>query len=226
MENEEKLHRTSRELRTPITEAAAALNVAWTFFVEVTERIKAENPDGVSSDLSDPNSYFIERIFSSAFDDPNTDGDASADRIGLDLEGQKSDTAPFALIQVMETIVAYVAQAFKAAEKDADGENFDHAQKLAWSYAIDATYWSGILKAEWGYKQFPDNPATELAKKRHAENYELIKLAQKHWKENIDPSLSAQKAANHLIGVVPLSHKKLAEVVSAEKKKMRREAGE
>lgn len=61
--------------------------------------------------------------------------------------------------------------------------------------------------------------AATLAKKRHAENYALIEDALKYWHDNIDPSLSAQAAANELLGVVPLSHKKLAEVVSAEKKK-------
>lgn len=63
------------------------------------------------------------------------------------------------------------------------------------------------------------NPAAELARRRHAENYALANDALKYWREKIDPNLSASKAANELIGVVPLSHKKLAELVSAEKKK-------
>jgi hypothetical protein len=63
------------------------------------------------------------------------------------------------------------------------------------------------------------NPAVEMAKKRHAENYGLRAEAIKYWKENIDPNLSAEKAADKLIGIVPLSHKKLAEVVAAERKK-------
>lgn len=64
------------------------------------------------------------------------------------------------------------------------------------------------------------NPAAELAKKRHAETYALAKEAIEHWRENIPADLSAQKAANELVKVVPLSHKKLAEYVSAEKKKV------
>lgn len=63
------------------------------------------------------------------------------------------------------------------------------------------------------------NPASELAKKRHVENYALADYAVKHWHENIDPTLSASKAANELLRVVPLSHKKLAEIVAVEKKK-------
>lgn len=62
--------------------------------------------------------------------------------------------------------------------------------------------------------------AATLAKKRHAENYAFAAYAVEYWKKNIDPSLSASKAANELIGVVKLSHKKLSEIVSAEKKKL------
>lgn len=62
--------------------------------------------------------------------------------------------------------------------------------------------------------------ASSLAKRRHAENYALIGDALKYWRENIDPTISASKAANELVRVVPLSHKKLAEVVAAEKKKL------
>lgn len=61
--------------------------------------------------------------------------------------------------------------------------------------------------------------AKVLANRRHAEHYALAEYAQKYWRENIDPTLSASKAANELLRVVPLSHKKLAEVISAEKKK-------
>ena len=65
------------------------------------------------------------------------------------------------------------------------------------------------------------NPAALLARRRHAENYALTEEVIKLWKQNIDPSLSAQKAANELIRYVPLSHKKIAEIVAAQKKKKR-----
>ena len=69
-------------------------------------------------------------------------------------------------------------------------------------------------------KQGGSDPAKKLATLRHAENYELANDAVRYWRENIDPTLSAAKAANELMKVVPLSHKKLAEIVSAEKKKL------
>lgn len=61
--------------------------------------------------------------------------------------------------------------------------------------------------------------ASALAKIRHAENYALADYAVEYWRKNIDPKLSASKAANKLTDVVNLSHKRLAEVISAEKKK-------
>ena len=79
-----------------------------------------------------------------------------------------------------------------------------------------------IVNAEnlhYGYVKAGMNPASELAKLRHADNYAMIDEALDYWRKNIDPKLSAAKAANQLLEIVPLSHKKLAEVVSAEKKK-------
>jgi hypothetical protein len=61
--------------------------------------------------------------------------------------------------------------------------------------------------------------ASCMAKRRHAENYAMSKDALKYWREKIDPNISASKAANELLRVVPLSHKKLAEIVAAEKKR-------
>jgi len=65
------------------------------------------------------------------------------------------------------------------------------------------------------------NPAQEMAKLRHAEDEMLKKDAIDYWIKNIDKSLSAQKAADILITYVKVSHKKLAEYISAEKKKLR-----
>lgn len=62
--------------------------------------------------------------------------------------------------------------------------------------------------------------ASAMAKQRHKENYALAETAIKYWRENIDRNLSASKAAEELLKVVPLSHKKLAELVSIEKKKI------
>jgi predicted Ser/Thr protein kinase len=121
-------------------------------------------------------------------------------------------------LSLAETIAAYAVQAMKAAKNGPEQNN------LAWSYAADANYWAGILNASWKRKT-PDekggvseNPAAALAKLRHTETYAIREVAVKYWRENIDPNLSAAKAANTLLDVVPLSHKKLAEIISAAKK--------
>lgn len=94
----------------------------------------------------------------------------------------------------------------------------------AWLSLSNACMWLGFtMGAGEAYKEQRSvdafTAASVLGKLRHAENYALADEALKFWRENIDPNLSAAKAANELVRVVPLSHKKLAEVVSAEKKK-------
>jgi hypothetical protein len=201
-----------RELRTPITVAGSALNVAWDFWVEMSGNLMADNPERDYGVFANPESFFASKIFGEAWDDTATNGDKSVNEIGLSLDGQRDpESAPFALLQVMSAVVAYSVQAMKAE----NGEKHDEA----WTYAADARYWAGILRAAWTGKKHGTNPAVELAKRRHAENYALIGDAVKYWREKIDPTISASKAANELLRVVPLSHKKLAEVIAAEKKK-------
>jgi hypothetical protein len=94
---------------------------------------------------------------------------------------------------------------------------FEAANALMLSNSLDAFEAGSELAKE----ETPSvNPAVELAKKRHTENYAMIGNVVKYWHENIDKNLSASKAADELLKVVPLSHKKLAEVVAAEKKKL------
>ena len=67
----------------------------------------------------------------------------------------------------------------------------------------------------------PSKSGAALADKRHEENRALKRDAIEFWKANIDPNLSAEKAATALQRIVPLSHKLLASLVSSEKKKLR-----
>jgi hypothetical protein len=60
--------------------------------------------------------------------------------------------------------------------------------------------------------------AIKNAEKRHAETYDLKKQAIDYWHSNIDHKLSNQKAADLLIKVVPVSHRKLAEYVAEAKR--------
>lgn len=85
------------------------------------------------------------------------------------------------------------------------------------NWAIGAL--EGTLGNERNDVVLENNAASFLAHKRHSENRQLSSEAIEYWRNNIDPKLSASKAANELLKVVPLSHKKLAELVAAEKKK-------
>lgn len=201
-----------REKRTPITDAGTALGNAIRIWVEVVDKFRVDDPGHNFGEFTDPEDFFISNFFKEAWDNPETNGDKSVDEIGLSLDGKRDpDRADFALLQVMNTIVAYSVQAMKA-EKDGRHEE-------AWTYAADANYFSGILTAAWAEKTCGNNPALSMARKRHTETYKLKEYAIKYWEGNIDPNLSAQRAANELLKVVPLSHKKLAEYISEAKKK-------
>lgn len=56
--------------------------------------------------------------------------------------------------------------------------------------------------------------AKKAALLRHTETYALKKQAIEYWHEHIDPHLSNQKAADILLKIVPVSHRKLVEYVA------------
>ena len=62
------------------------------------------------------------------------------------------------------------------------------------------------------------NQAKFASKVRHIETYELKKQAIDYWRENIDPKLSNPKAADLLMKVVPVSHRKLVDYVAEAKR--------
>jgi len=68
-----------------------------------------------------------------------------------------------------------------------------------------------------------NNSSKFMAAKRHKENYQLTEFASEYWRKNIDPELSAEKAATILEGVVKLSHKTLAALVSKLKKQLKQQ---
>lgn len=59
-------------------------------------------------------------------------------------------------------------------------------------------------------------PGVLLARIRHEQTYMEHKKVTDYWRNNVDPKLSAQKAADAILqaGVTTLSHKKIAEIVS------------
>ena len=190
----------AREFRTPYTEAARAVFTACDVFAEAV---------GTSlKDGTNPRDFFIGTIFKEKWDDSETDGDRAVQIYFDDIDKDPEEASKLALLQLSLITISYAVQAMKA-EKDS---------RQAWSFAVSATYWAGLIRGKPFGSATISDAALKLAKMRHAENYALADDALKYWRENIDPHLSAAKAANDLVRVVPLSHKKLAEIISAAKK--------
>ncbi|AEG68268.1 hypothetical protein PP715_03125 [Ralstonia solanacearum] len=198
-----------RSQRTPTTEAGEALTSALQFHVELFEWIKSNDPQQAFSDhpgVVAGGEAFFDMVLDDALNNPEAvDGDGKVDELALLSEHH--------LIQVALIVIDFAVQAANAEARN--------ERELAWTYAADAMHWAGVLngcRAEQREQQDGSNAAAQLAKRRHAESRALAEFAVKHWRENIDQGLSAQKAASELSRVVPLSHKKLAELVSAAKK--------
>lgn len=189
----------SREMRTPVT-------IAGTVVSAVCDAYDRVFGDFHRSEGQDPEKYFIENAFKAAWDDETTCGDRTASDFFELCEEDEENAYGFALLHVSDIAMAYAVQAMKAEKNSA----------LAWSYAADASYWMGILLGTPFGKGAKPNAAAELAKMRHAENYALAEDVRRYWRAHIDPSLSAQRAAEQVIraNVVPLSHKKIAEIIS------------
>ncbi|KXU89936.1 hypothetical protein CI15_07090 [Paraburkholderia monticola] len=208
MENQDEKE-VPRELRTPTTEGGNAISAAWDFYNDFLEKLKLSAPDFNCESVLDPESDFA-ATFDAAWNDGGTDGDKSVEKLMRYAQGSDEERFITPFIIVMEIIVSYGVQAMKA---DESGQ-----RELAWTFAADAQYWAGILTAAWSDRAHGVKPAAALAKLRHAENVALKEDALKYWRENIDPALPAARAANVLLRVVPLSHKKLSELISAAKK--------
>lgn len=97
----------------------------------------------------------------------------------------------------------------------------EDANELWAVHASEAAYWIDCADVELRYLRSRRSPASEMAHKRHKENRELISFATEYWSKNIDKNLPAVRAASILESVVPLSHKKLAEIVSEAKKSLK-----
>jgi len=193
---------------TPSTAAADVFNescelyVAWFGDLLSTSGLNAERT-------------FWDDFLQPLFNVPIVSGTAQLDML---TNGHSHANEP-AHLQVLRVACSFAVQAFVDADNDIN---------KAWNFATDAMYWIGFIKGAFlANKESVDlvevgKAASAMAKKRHAEDYQLAKDAIDHWRENISPDLSAQKAATELTRVVPLSHKKLAELVSSEKKKVSR----
>jgi len=202
MDEDNSNQRMPRKLRTPITDIGSALHLASEHWVRIQEEFAKFHGDKFDreSEFRDFFSGIFEEMFKQ---EPIPDGDVLADKLDYN--------DPAIGLYINEVVCAYCVQAMKAENNSME----------AWTYAVDAAYYASFLNLKISCpNQDSDlkNPASLLAKRRHAENYQLVEDAIKYWESNMDKNLSAQKAANELVRIVPLSHKKLAEIISKAKK--------
>ncbi|WP_447918156.1 hypothetical protein [Achromobacter aegrifaciens] len=193
-----------KEGTSPIKEAATALNAVLGVWEEMFHGNAGEHLKSDEGETLDPLTFFATAVVRPLLDDPETSGDAHVELMG---DVSDPDRLPFG-IQCMITCAAYVVQTIKT-EKAGDWNQ-------AWLYATKAKYWSGIILGATSSKGRGESPASALAKMRHKENYALRADVENYWRTHIDPSLSAQRAAEQVIraNAVPLSYKKIAEIIS------------
>ncbi|KAB0544173.1 hypothetical protein F7P85_06035 [Kerstersia gyiorum] len=161
----------------------------------------------------DPYDYFMESFFLPRFDDDDLDGDKDVDEFTALVQAKDEKTINNSMIFVLSFICTFVMQAIKA-------QRVEKGSALAWSYAASAQHWAGIFISSPKGEGANTDAASRMAHKRHEENYGMRADIEQYWRKNIDPALSAQKAADQIIkdNVAPLSHKKIAEIVSALRK--------
>ena len=165
---------------------------------------------------------FIE-LFNKMWDDEKTNGETE-EKTYIEMEISGTNERLKAQLQCLKISLAYCIQAMKY-YLDEENKNYKDTSyfieaETAWSYIATSRFWQGIVL---GTLVIDDGIngrnisryAAALAKRRHAENDALTEDALKYWREKIDPTISASKAADELVRVVPLSHKKLAEIVAA-----------
>lgn len=93
-----------------------------------------------------------------------------------------------------------------------------------WLEAADELFFLSSRVNNLTEKQLKKEMASRAAFNSHKETYALKKQAKDYWREHIDPKLSNPKAADLLIKIVPVSHRKLAEYVAEAKREKVRSA--
>ncbi len=88
-----------------------------------------------------------------------------------------------------------------------------------WLERADELYYYSSRNHNLTVKHILSERASKAAIASHKETYELKEQAINHWRTSIDPKLSNPKAADLLMKVVPVSHRKLVEYVAEAKRK-------
>lgn len=208
----------------PITAAVmdTALASAYKFFESYRLEVEKEMPDVKGGKFRDPD--LVLRMLQQMWQDPDTNGDASVEAIWTWIESSDPDKHPIVILLIADAILSYATQAMKAEERG------DFA--MGWKYVGEARYWEGILNgmrmrkllSPGEFSATPEsdkeNPASIMALRRHAASAAEKKRILEYWKENIDPGLSAAKAATQIVasGKFSLEYRTIQTLISASKK--------
>jgi hypothetical protein len=95
-------------------------------------------------------------------------------------------------------------------------ENLESLNKFLLKQPVDSYVLIKILRMV--IKQEAKGKALLAAKMRHIETYALKEQAIEYWRKHIDPKLSNPKAADLLIKIMPVSHRKLVDYVAEAKR--------
>lgn len=121
-------------------------------------------------------------------------------------------------LNLNETMQIMALYWLSEAEKKSDSaEKYDFIAEALDSLSLEVGnyMWDGGIKdLENGISDIRRRAAFS----RHKETYELREQAINHWRANIDPTLSNDKAANLLLKVVNLSHRTLSQYVGEAKR--------
>jgi hypothetical protein len=180
--------------------AGAALTLVHDAFFDLLGQTLLERGD-------DPDRYFENEYLLPIWHDPYADGD-TCERVFLSLiEENPQKAADQAFFFQAMIALSFAVQALKAEENS----------HLAWTYTVSAAHWAGILRAAPFGKKIKAGAATVMAKSRHRDHMADRKIIEEYWRKNIDPKLSAEKAAIQIerAEIVKTSHKKIAEIISA-----------
>jgi hypothetical protein len=182
-------------------------------------RTKLEGAPGAEA-FSDPD--LVLKFLQHAWDDPDTNGDVSVEAIWTWIDSEDPDKGPAVVFLVADAIIAYATQAMRA-EKQGDFV-------AGWKYAGEARYWEGVLNGIRMRKLLTpnepspvvevENPAVLMALRRHATTASEKQRIIEHWRANIDPVLSAAKAATQIVrsGEFSLEFRTIQSVIAAAKK--------
>ncbi|KWO06047.1 hypothetical protein WM26_31060 [Burkholderia cepacia] len=166
---------------------------------------------------------FLLKKLKAAWDDPRIDADAVVDEFWnwIESPGQRKGSLR-AIFQVITPIIAYATLAMKAEQQG------DFA--TGWRYVGEARYWEGILNgfrmADFVVSDELDaavkitNPAALMAMRRHAGSAAEKERVVAYWEANIDPTLSAAKAATQIVtsGNFSLEFRTIQTVIAAARK--------